>query len=958
MLIRLLVAPQAPSRLALRGYAAFFAHAACQQIAGMISLCGNARFSKAARARFGSAKQARSGPQDPLSYNRRYFWCDFGPPHGENAFSLIAQCPLADRAPRGKRSVGSKVDHQSSGPGLSQIMSCPNGLVLQGLSHEEARHRLDVDGPNRLPRQRRRTVRHILIDVMREPMLALLAAGGLVYFALGDTHEALVLLAFACVSILITVAQETRTERAIEALGDLTSPRALVIREGRQTRIAGPDVVRGDLVLIAEGDRVPADGVLLEDDGLNLDESILTGESVPVRKALVASPDKAVMQRPGGHRLPFVYSGSLVVRGSGLFVVRATGERTEIGRIGQELTGIETEAPRLHRETRTLVGWMALFGGVASLMSVLLYGVFRGGWLDAILAGIALGMSMLPEEFPVVLTVFMAMGAMRLSRARVLTRRAAAIEDLGSATVLCADKTGTLTQNSMRIAQLRLPDGRTFHPGETAIPMGSDFAHLAELGVLASALQPTDPMEQAFHGLADQTARTRADDGWTLRHHYRLDPSLLAMSHVWARDGTDHLIAAKGAPEAIGDLCDMDAGALAELHRLVDTMAREGLRVIGVAESRWPERHALPKSHRSFPFVFRGLVGLADPIRPSVPDAVRQCREAGIRVVMITGDYPQTAQAIARQAGIDAAAVLTGEALADMDDRALARSVQTVSVFARIMPEQKLRLVTALKTAGERVAMTGDGVNDAPALKAAHIGIAMGGRGTDVAREAAAIVLLDDDFDSIVGAVRLGRRIYDNLRKAMGFIIAVHIPIAGLALLPLVAGMPLLLGPIHIAFLEMIIDPVCSLAFEAETEESDLMKRPPRRSETPLISRGMLVWSVFQGGLAMALVLGVTLSLGRSDMPVDMLRSVAFFALVFSTFVLILTNRRFSASLGSALLRHNGTLALVTAVVIAVLLATQTIPAVSQLFGLVAAPGLICLWLASWPQGYLFVLKL
>lgn len=826
-------------------------------------------------------------------------------------------------------------------------MTSKMGINLDGLSEEVARQRLLAEGPNALPQSKRRTLRRIIIDVMREPMLALLAIGGLVYFALGDTHEALVLLAFACVSIVITVAQEARTERAIEALRDLTSPRALVIRGGQQLRIAGRDVVRGDLLLISEGDRVAADGVLLENDELSLDESLLTGESVPVGKGIISDLTQVTMQRPGGDGLPSVFSGSLVVQGSGLFQVLATGQRSEIGKIGQQLSTIETGTPRLQLETRKLVGRMALFGGAASLLCVILYGLLRGGWLDAALAGIALGMSMLPEEFPVVLTVFMAMGAMRMSRARVLTRRAAAIEDLGSATVLCADKTGTLTENRMRIAQLRLPDGGSLDVGATNLSLPPDFVWLSELGVLASALQPMDPMEQAFHALAPNASGVRAAEGWALRHHYRLDPSLLAMSHVWACGGSDHLVAAKGAPEAISELCGMDQGDRARLRELVDTMAREGLRVLGVADARWPENEDLPESHRAFSFTFRGLVGLADPIRASVPEAVRQCREAGIRVVMITGDYSQTAQALARQAGIDASNVLTGDDLAALDDEALTEKAQSVCVFARIMPEQKLRIVNALKAAGERVAMTGDGVNDAPALKAANIGIAMGGRGTDVAREASSLVLLDDDFESITRAVRLGRRIYDNLRKAMGFIVAVHIPIAGLALLPLLTGMPLLLAPIHIAFLEMIIDPVCSLAFEAETEEGDLMKRAPRQSKAPLFSGPLLAWSLVQGLLATALVIGVTIYFWQTGETADILRSVAFVGLVLATFALILTNRRFSSSVGSALFRQNVALAIVALIVSLVLLTTQMVPTIGKLFGFVAVPLSYFSWVAG-----------
>jgi Ca2+-transporting ATPase len=809
-----------------------------------------------------------------------------------------------------------------------------------GLSAAEAAARLAADGPNELPHHGQRSRLRILVDVLKEPMLALLLGAGIVYLALGDATEALVLLGFACLSIIITVAQEARAERALEALRDLTSPRALVIRDGEHRRIPGREVVRGDLVLLGEGDRVPADGVLIDGQALSADESLLTGESVPVAKAAPGGEAPAAMARPGGDGLPFLFSGSLVVAGAGTIQVLATGPGSEIGRIGRELQSIETETPRLYRQTRRLVWWMALVGGAATLACFLLYGLLRGDWLQAALAGIALGMSLLPEEFPVVLSVFMAMGALRMSRANVLTRRAAAIETLGAATVLCTDKTGTLTENRMRIAQLRLPGGE--HAEAAAAMARADFARLAALGMLASAQRPVDPMEQAFHDLAqghaalDELRPARA----ILQHLYPFSPPLLAMTQLWGdADAKDWLVATKGAPEAIGTLCRLDNAAMADLNAAVDAMAASGLRVLGVAQARWPAGTALPDAMTGFDFAFAGLVGLADPLRASVPDAVRQCREAGIRVVMITGDYPQTAQAIAAQAGIVGERVLSGADLAAMDDAELARVLPQVTVFARIMPEQKLRLVNALKAGGAVVAMTGDGVNDAPSLKAAHIGIAMGGRGTDVAREAAALVLLDDDFGSIVGAVRLGRRINDNLRKAMGFIVAVHIPIAGLALLPLLVGMPMLLGPIHIAFIEMIIDPVCSLAFEAETEEPNLMQRPPRAPDAPLFSRALLGWSVLQGVLTMAVVVGLALWLWQQGAGEALVRTAAFFALVLGTLWLILVNRSFNASLADALLRPNLPLAIVAGVVAAILTATQVIEPVARLFGFQALHG-------------------
>lgn len=807
--------------------------------------------------------------------------------------------------------------------------------LTHGLSDAEATERLRVEGPNELPNQVRRSIPRIAGEVLREPMLAMLLGAGIIYMALGDLQEALILAGFGGFSILVTVVQEARSERALDALRDLTSPRALVIRGGVRKRIAGREVVRSDLVVLSEGDRVPADGWVAESMGLQLDESLLTGESVPVRKCAGEPSTIAVAARPGGDGLPFVWSGSLVVGGSGISVVTQTGQATAIGRIGRALSTIEAETPRLRRQTRRLVLLFAAAGLLVSALVFVLYWLLRGGWLEAALAAIALGMSMLPEEFPVVLTIFMAMGALRMSRGRVLTRRAAAIETLGAATILCTDKTGTLTENRMRIAQLRLPDGRVLLPevGQS-LEREDDFHFIVELGILASAPAPVDPMEVAFHELGDRlapvTARGRQTAGWSLEKYFPLDPALLAVTQAW-RSGEERFIAAKGAPEAIAGLCRLSKAEREELGQSVDAMAERGLRVVGLADARW---HAgeLPASQRDFSFVYRGLVGLADPLRASVPDAVRQCREAGIRVIMITGDYPQTARAIARQAGIDAEEVLTGDDMAAMPDPVLRQRIGSVGVCARIMPEQKLRLVELLKQSGEIVAMTGDGVNDAPSLKAAHIGVAMGGRGTDVAREASAIVLLDDDFGSIVEAVRMGRRIYDNLRKAMGFIIAVHIPIAGLALIPLLTGLPLLLGPIHIAFLEMIIDPICSLAFEAEPEEQDVMARPPRRPESPLFSRALLGWSFLQGGMALAVTGGLAWHFAQLGMAEEQLRSSAFVALVAVVVGLILVNRRYSVSIAAAFSRASPSLVMVLGAVSAILLATQSIPRIADVF--------------------------
>jgi Ca2+-transporting ATPase len=796
--------------------------------------------------------------------------------------------------------------------------------ALRGLSEDEARRRIQAEGPNELPRAEARTPLRIAGEVVREPMLALLLAGGLIYLILGDLTEALILLVFATLSVVITVVQESRTARVLEALRDLSSPRALVNRDGSSKRVAGRDVVRGDLVVLSEGDRVPADGVVLTASDLEADESLLTGESLPVRKVAGGMAIAALAPRPGGNDLSFVYSGSLVVRGSGLFEAVATGANTEMGRIGRSLATLETEPPRLRLQTRRLVLAAAAGATVVTVLAVLLYGFLRGGWLNALLGGIALGMALMPEEFPVVLTVFLAMGAWRISKANVLTRRGAAIEALGSATVLCTDKTGTLTENRMSITRLILANGKGLdvRGGQDELPPA--FGELVEFGVLACAPGSADPMEAAFAKLGSDRlppqGRSRLASRELVRS-YGLRPDLLAVTQAWQgpEQPGELTVATKGAPEAVAGLCRLSPQAQRELTEAADALARDGLRVLGVARASAASFSALPASPRDLEFRFIGLVGIGDPLRSTVQAAVAECRSAGIRVVMITGDYPSTAAAIAREAGFDRIELATGAEVASLGDDARAARIRTATVFARTMPEQKLQIVQALKSAGEVVAMTGDGVNDAPALKAADIGIAMGGRGTDVAREAASIVLLDDDFGSIVRAIRLGRRIYDNLRKAMAFIVAVHVPIAGLALLPFLLNLPILLSPVHIALLELVIDPVCSLVFEAEREEENVMQRAPRPPAAALLPVWALAWALLQGALAFAVVAAGSVATFAGGMDERSARTLVFLSLICAVLALIFVNRSFGASPRAALGRPNPALA-VTIVLMAIVL--------------------------------------
>ncbi len=810
-----------------------------------------------------------------------------------------------------------------------------------GLTAAQAAQRLSDDGPNALPGGQRRSLLSIAVEILRQPMFLLLLAAGTLYLVFGDLQEGLTLFGFVVVTVALTLYQEGKTERAIDALRDLTSPRALVIRDGQPQRIAGRDVVRGDLLKLSEGDRVPADALLVTADGVRADESLLTGEAVPVGKrvalpgelAAAAQPADTARVAPGGDELPIVYAGTLIVQGHALARVTATGARSEIGRIGTALGTVENEPSPLQQQTARLVRNLALLALTLSLVLVVVHGLVKGDWMQALLAGIALAMAMLPEEYPVVLTVFPALGARRLSKEGVLTRRINAIETLGATTVLCSDKTGTLTENRMTVTHLAaggvgLGDRLALDSG-AAGSLPESFHALVEMAILASVVDPFDPMEKAFHQLGErflaETEHLHHD--WRLVQTYALSPALRAMSHVWAASGDDiQTVAAKGAPEAVMDLCHLGDAQKIHVASAVDAMAAEGLRVLAVARGSFTGRD-WPVNEHDFDFEFVGLLGLADPVRPQVPAAVAECRAAGIRVVMITGDYPATARAIAHQAGLSVrdGDVLSGDEIATLSDEALRARMASVSVCARIAPEQKLRIVQALKARGDIVAMTGDGVNDAPALRAAHVGVAMGSRGTDVARESASLVLVDDNFAAIVAAVRLGRRIFDNLRKAMSYILAVHVPIAGMALLPVMFGWPALLYPMHIALLELIIDPACSIAFENEPAESDVMQRPPRDAAAPLFGGATLGMALIQGLGVLAVVMAA-FAWASPRIPEPEARAFAFATLVMGNLALILSNRSAARSLWATLRTPNTTLWVVVGLAFALLLAALYVP--------------------------------
>ena len=681
----------------------------------------------------------------------------------------------------------------------------------------------------------------MLLSVASQPMVLLLLACTFLYALLGSVFDSAALALSIVAVSAISVYQELRTQRVLEALRDLSSPRSTVVRDGVVKRIASQELVPGDRLIVQEGDRLACDAQLLQSHSMRVDESLLTGESVPVDKDGTA-------HEPADTRL---HCGTLVVQGDGVAVVTETGVRTALGKIGGSIAALAPRKGRLQLELTSLVRVVAVVALLTCVFAALVFAWHEGSWTKGLLVGLTLAMSIVPEEFAVVWTVMLALGAWRLARAQVLTRQPQAIETLGTTTVLCVDKTGTLTCNRMEVAGLHDGEsGARRTPGE-AVPAG--FEPLLQTAALASVKGGIEPMDQAIFRLLP--APELLTDAARLQRREGVVAGRPFMRQRWRIDGDERcLVAVKGAPEAVLALCADSATRLQRLAAQAQSWAREGLRVIAVARARCPEGVALPESG----YEAVGLIAFEDPLRDDVAPALLECRRAGVRVVMITGDAAATALAIARQAGLVGEegdeAVLSGAQLDAMNELELELAIARIAVFARVTPAQKLRIVQALQRRGEVVAMTGDGVNDGPALRAADVGVAMGQRGTDVAREAAAIVLLDDRFSSLVDAVRAGRRIFANLQRALGYLFAVHVPIVGLALLPLFGG-PVLLLPLHVVLFELIIDPACSLVLEAEPLASNGMQVPPRRPDERLLTLAAVRRALTVGGVALLAVI-------------------------------------------------------------------------------------------------------
>lgn len=763
----------------------------------------------------------------------------------------------------------------------------------RGLSLEEARSKLKKFGYNEIPEIKSYTFLKAIFNALREPMLLLLMACAVIYFFLGEVRDSIILSCSVFFVLGIALYQKQKSEKAIEALKELSHPRALVVRGGKEIKIPSREVVPDDILIVSEGDRIPADAILLSSQHLKVDESLLTGEAFAVEKTASTSQEAQL------------FSGTLVVAGRGTCRVTKIGLETQMGRIGKSLQEKKNEDQTLlQRELSRFVRIFAAIGlGISSVIAVS-YGWMHDNWPQGLLVGIAAAMSLIPEEFPVVLTVFLAIGAWRISKAKVLTRKVSSTEQLGSITVLCVDKTGTITQNQMIVRVLEAHNESQWVKTEEKSSLPMKLQEVIKYAVLSSKQNPFDPMEKAIHEMAN-----KSDIQGELIREYPFSKKLLAMTCIWQEttNSASFIVASKGAPETILNLCRLPTQEQEKVLRRVQHFASQGLRILGVAKGKYTKEQ-LPDEVKDYNLEFLGLVGFEDPIRPEVPTAVQTCYNAGIRVIMMTGDYPATAHSIGKKIGLlKPENVMTGAALKDFNDAELRESIQNTNIFARMIPEEKLRIIQGLKSNGEIVAMTGDGVNDAPSLKWADIGIAMGERGTDVAREAASIVLLDDNFASIVEAIRLGRRIFDNIQKAMAYIISVHIPIAGMALFPVLFNLPLVLLPAHVVFLELIIDPASALLFEGEPAERNIMNRPPRSLSKPLFGFDAISRHLVQGSIVLLFVFSAYLFTLHQQAGGAVARSVAFATLTLSNLGLILTTRSKNSSLIKTLKTKNRT---------------------------------------------------
>lgn len=788
-----------------------------------------------------------------------------------------------------------------------------------GLTEEELRHSRDRFGYNQATSVKKSTWVQMLLDILKEPMLILLIAVSIIYLVVGNYGDALFMIGAIIAVSGISFYQDNRSKKALEALEKLNEPLSIVIRNGKVLQIPTHEIAVGDLCVIEEGKMINADGVIVHSNDFSVNESSLTGESYSVYKSVDTADNK-------------VYSGTLVVSGLAVFKVEQIGSQTQLGKIGQSIHAIKEEASPLQVQISNFVKWMAVIG-IAVFLLVWGFSYYQSrDLIQSLLAGLTLAMSILPEEIPVAFTTFMALGAWKLMKEGIIIKRSSVVETLGSTTVICTDKTGTITENSMRITALY--DYKTDHIYESNQLDQPELKTLVAYAMWSSEPVPFDPMEKSLHKVYEQTHSNDERNVFKLVHEYPLEGKPPMMTHVFEDATGKRIIAAKGAPEALLEVSQLSEQEKQKLLAYIEQFGKQGYRVLGVGRSNFSGTD-FPSKQTELQFEFLGFTVFYDPPKQDIQNVFKRIYDAGIKVKVITGDNADTTNAIAQQAGIiNEAPAVNGADLVKLSTEELKELARKTSLFTRMFPEAKLAMVNAMKQDGEVVAMLGDGVNDAPALKAAHIGVAMGNRGTEIAKAAALMVITNDDLGKLITAIAAGRRIYANIKKAIQYIISIHIPIILTVSLPVLLSWvyPHIFTPVHVIFLELIMGPTCSIVYESEPMENNTMLQKPRKMTETFLNWRELSISIFQGLAITAGVIFIYHFAVHSGKTETATRAMVFTTLIFANVFLCLVNRSFIYSMFESMNNRNMLFPLIISITLSLLAIILYVPAVAEFF--------------------------
>ena len=779
-----------------------------------------------------------------------------------------------------------------------------NNFNIQGLTNEQVILAREKHGQNTLKYKQENNIFDAIKKLAKEPMILLLLVAALIYFASGKVGDGIFLLSAIVIVSAISLFQDSRSRNALQKIKNLSQPHCKVIRNGSMEEINGEDLVIGDSLIVEEGTLIPADGIIVHSNDFSVNESILTGESFAVFK------DKSKKDN-------FIFKGTTVVSGLAISIIISIGNKTKLGEIGKSLESIKEEKTPLELQITHFVKTMVFVGAIVFIVVWMINYFYSYNLLDSLLKALTLAMSILPEEIPMAFTTFMAIGAWRLMKMGIVVKQMKTVETLGSATVICADKTGTITENKMTLAKVfSLTSQKITNPDKA----DNDEKALIKMAMWASEPIPFDPMEIALHKAYKDLHSEDERPTFKLIHEYPLGGKPPMMTHIFENNLGEKIIAAKGAPEALMKISNLSKEEIQQIEKAIQTITTEGYRVLGVGESYFSNNN-FPKTQQEFQFKFKGIVAFYDPPKKNIESVLNHFYNAGISVKIITGDNAATTTSIAKQIGFKGFEhSLTGDELMELSDIALQEKVMQINIFTRMFPEAKLRIINALKVNKQIVAMTGDGVNDGPALKASHIGIAMGKRGTEIAKQAASLILLEDDLSKMVDAIAMGRKIYTNLKKAIQYIISIHIPIILTVFTPLALGWiyPNIFSPIHIIFLELIMGPTCSIIFENEPMEKNTMIQKPRPFTTTFFNWKELTTSIIKG---IAITLGTLFVYKYSvynGFNEAHTRTMVFTALIASNIILTLVNRSFYFSIFNTLRYKNNLILLIIGITITI----------------------------------------